>query len=89
LWPRISSDAALHIKEASIISIVSTVVEFDEKKFWIALFSMMTRREAAKANATSQPFVPLVASCFLWRVAQSEPIAKQGESPYTATAFFL
>jgi hypothetical protein len=84
LWPRISNDAALHIEKASIISIVSTALEFDEKKFWIPLFSMMARREAAKTNATSQPFVPFVASCAEWY--NSEPIAKKGESADAAMA---
>jgi hypothetical protein len=62
-WPRIPTDAALHIEEASIISTVSTVLGFDEKKFWIAIFSIMAKREAANANAIDQPFVPFVPSC--------------------------
>jgi hypothetical protein len=30
---------------------MSTPLEFDEKKFWITLFSIMAKREAANANA--------------------------------------
>jgi hypothetical protein len=41
----------------------STRVEFDEKKFWIALFSIMAQREAENANAISESFVPFVSSC--------------------------
>jgi hypothetical protein len=29
-------------------------IEFDEKKFWIVLFSIMARREAAREDATAQ-----------------------------------
>jgi hypothetical protein len=39
---------------------------------------MMACREATKANATSQPFVPFVASCGEWH--NSEPIAKKDQS---------
>ena len=69
--------AALHIEEASMIPIVSTVLEFEKKKFWIALFSMMARREGTKANATSQPFGPFVASCGEWH--NSKPHALLSE----------
>jgi hypothetical protein len=43
-----------------------------KRSFSIALFSMKTRREAAKANASSQPFIPFVASCGEWH--NSEPM---------------
>jgi hypothetical protein len=29
---------------------MSTVLDFDEKKFWIVLFSIVARREAAREN---------------------------------------
>jgi hypothetical protein len=29
---------------------MSTVLDFDEKKFWIALFSIVARREAARES---------------------------------------
>ena len=31
-----------------------TVLDFDEKKFWIALFSIMARREAAPESMTRE-----------------------------------
>jgi hypothetical protein len=33
---------------------MSTVLDFDEKKFWIALFSIMARREAARESMTRE-----------------------------------
>jgi len=32
-------------------------IEFDEKKFWIVLFSIMVRREAAREDAVAQQSV--------------------------------
>jgi hypothetical protein len=40
-------------------------IEFDEKKFWMALFSIMAQREAANLNATAHPFV---AFCGEWPI---------------------
>jgi hypothetical protein len=33
---------------------MGTVLDFDEKKFWIALFSIMARREAARESMTRE-----------------------------------
>ena len=41
---------------------MSTRLEFDEKKFWITLFSIMAKREAANANAITESFVPFISS---------------------------
>jgi hypothetical protein len=33
---------------------MTNATEFDEKKFWIVLFSIMARREAAREDAMAQ-----------------------------------
>ena len=65
---------------------MSTVLEFDEKKFWIALFSIMAEREAANANAIDRPFAPIVACWGVWH--NSEGISKRANPPNAATSFF-
>jgi hypothetical protein len=49
-------------KRLAFIPIMSTPLEFDEKKFWITLFSIMAKREAANANAITASFVPFISS---------------------------
>src|SRR5258708_38822210 len=78
--------AALHIEEASMIPIVSSVLEFEKKKFWIALFSMMARREGTKANATSQPFGPFVASCGDWPNSKPPALLSEMVQPFFGVA---
>jgi hypothetical protein len=41
---------------------MNTPLEFDEKKFWIALFSIMAQRGAANAKRNHRVFVPFISS---------------------------
>jgi len=74
-----STSAALHIGEASTILIVSAVLEFDEKKLWIAAFSIMARCKMGKAKRRSSSL--LCCSCILMASGtnpngyQSKPIS--------------
>jgi hypothetical protein len=64
---------------------VSTVLELDEKKFWIALFSVMAKREAANANAIDQAFVPLF--FVVSKRHDSKRDIRKGNPPNAATSF--
>jgi hypothetical protein len=65
---------------------MSTPLEFDEKKFWIALFPTMAQRETTTVNAMSESFVPSVSSG--WRVVQFKTGIKKGANPQASAAFF-
>ena len=58
---------------------MSTPLEFDEKKFLMALFSIMAQRETATVSAITESFVPSVSSGGEWYNFQTR--IKKGESP--------
>ena len=37
---------------------MNVALEFDEKKFWIALFCIMVKRETSTVNAITESFTP-------------------------------
>jgi hypothetical protein len=57
---------------------MNTPLEFDEKKFWIALFSIMAQRGAANAKRNHRVFCAI--HFFVWRAYNSKRISNSGES---------
>jgi hypothetical protein len=46
------------LKRIAFVPTMSTPLEFDEKKFWIALFCIMVKRETSTVNAITESFTP-------------------------------
>jgi hypothetical protein len=79
-WPAFVPKPHYTLKRPAFIPNLSTPLEFDEKKFWIALFSTMVRRKTAPANAITESFAPSVSfggECVQFQTG----IKKRGESP--------